>query len=682
MGNLRLRGTLTTYLKWPLLLSPLLIIMNLHLYLTDKRSGWIMSCYLVVYLLLALILHFHKRSILLRDLVNYAMDFGHVQKELLAQMDLPFGLLDEKGHVLWANHALRSILGGKGATGKSIGKFFPELTPQSLPSGEATRELHFERDDESYMAVMRLIHLDSFERTGTEAELSILEGSNTLITLYLYNETEMLANVRETKEQSLIVGLLYIDNYDESLESVDEVRRSLLAALVDRKINKYMSGVDAIVKKLEKDKYIFLFRHKYTPWLKEDRFSLLDDVRTINVGNEIAITISMGLGMNAESFNKRYEYARTAIDLALGRGGDQVVIKDADAISYFGGKSIQMEKNTRVKARVKAHALRELMEAANHVVVMGHSIGDVDSFGASIGIYRIAKSLGKTTSIVMNEVTSSIRPLLNRFLENADYEEGMFVTGEKAKGLVDNQTLLVVADVNKPRYTECPELLSQTKTIVILDHHRQTEEAIANPLLSYIEPYASSACEMAAEILQYIGDGIRLKPLEADSMYAGIMIDTNNFVNSTGVRTFEAVAYLRRCGADVTRIRKMFRTSIQEFILQAEAIQHTELYMDSFAISICTRENVESPTIIGAKVANSLLEVVGVTASFVLTKYHNKIYISARSIDEVNVQIVMEKFGGGGHISVAGAQMEHVSMEDAVQTLKQTLRTMKDDGEI
>jgi c-di-AMP phosphodiesterase-like protein len=425
-----------------------------------------------------------------------------------------------------------------------------------------------------------------------------------------------------------------------------------------------------------------IFQQKFLPFLQSSKFSILEDVRGVNIGNEMSVTISLGLGVNADSYSSSYEYARAAIDLALGRGGDQVVIKDREKISYYGGKSITVEKSTRVKARVKAHAFREFVEAKDKIIVMGHKIGDVDSFGAAIGVYRIAKTFNKKAYIVINEVTSSLRPMMSKFVGNPDYEEDLFLKNDQVKEIADSNTLLVVVDVNRPGYTECEELLDYTKTIVIFDHHRQTNEAIDSAVLSYIEPYASSTSEMIAEILQYIGGNLKLKPVEADALYGGIMIDTNNFLTKAGVRTFEAAAFLRRSGADVTRIRKLFRSEMTEYKIKADAISSTEIFMKHYAIAVCAGSEVDSPMILGAQVANELLDIKDIKASFVLTDVNGKIYISARSIDEVNVQVVMEKLGGGGHLSVAGCQFENSTIPDAIEKIKKTLATMLEEGEM
>ena len=396
----------------------------------------------------------------------------------------------------------------------------------------------------------------------------------------------------------------------------------------------------------------------------------------------MSVTLSIGLGMNGDSYSQNYELARMAMDMALGRGGDQAVVKNREKIEYFGGKSQQQEKTTRVKARVKAHALRELMETKDHLLIMGHKLGDMDSFGASIGIYRMATALNKKAHIVINDITSSVRPMMERFLDNPDYPDDLFLTGEKARELVDGNTILVVVDVNRPSITDAPELLKLARTIVVLDHHRQSSEIISNAVLSYVEPYASSACELVAEVLQYIADGIRIRPQEADAMYAGIVIDTNNFNSQAGVRTFEAAAYLRRNGADITRVRKMFREDMVDYKAKAEAVRHADVYQGAFAISVCPSEGIENPTIVAAQAANELLEIKGIKASVVMSRYNNTIYLSARSIDEVNVQVMMEKLGGGGHRTIAGAQLPGATVEEAKEKLKKAIQEMLEKGEV
>ena len=571
------------------------------------------------------------------------------------------------------NEAFSTLTGKNKRYRKAVSCVFPEIAGDKLPKKEE-KEVNIRYNERDYKAVMKSV---SLKKLLEESGLVEMESHSDLIALYLFDETELNQYIRQKEDEKLVTGLLYLDNYDEALDSVEEVRRSLLAALIERKLGKYFSEVDCLLKRLEKDKFILVMRQKSLEELKKKRFNILEDVKTVNIGNDMAVTISIGIGLNAPTYAQNYEYSRIAIDLALGRGGDQVVIKDKDQMTFFGGKSQQMGKNTRVKA----HALREFMISNDKVIVMGHKISDVDSIGAGIGIYRAAKSLNKRAHIVVNNPTMSVRPIIESFRQNADYDEHMFINSEAAREIVDNNTVVVVVDTNKPSYTECEELLQKTKTIVVLDH-RQGSEVIKNAVLSYIEPYASSTCEMVAEILQYFSDDIRIYNIEADALYSGIMIDTNNFTAKTGVRTFEAAAFLRRCGADVTRVRKMFRDDVKSYKAKAEAIRNVETYKGSFAISVCPSEGIDSPTVVASQAANELLNVDSIRASFVLTDYQNKIYISARAIDEVNVQIIMERLGGGGHINMAGAQLPGISVNEAIRQLKETLDKMMKEGDI
>lgn len=679
--GLKLKGMLRLYLKWPLFLSILFIIMDIQLFVINRRIGVIGAVYCVIFILITLILNFFGKKGIRRDLVQFAENYGKMQMSMIKEMDIPYAVLSEEGQLLWGNDKFLRVIVNKKAARRSITNIFPEITQNILPKLPEPKEAHVQAGERYYRCVMNLI-VDSGSSVGGEEELAFDQMLDTkrIIAMCLYEETEVINLEKVREAENLVVGLLYIDNYDELIDSIDEVRQALTMALIDRKVNKYMQSIDAISKKLEKDKFFFAFKQKYLDGLMSSRFSILEEIRNINLGNDQSATISIGIGVGKGTYMERYEWARGAMDLALGRGGDQAVVKNGEKEQFFGGKRVQIERNTRVKARVKAHVLKELIEGKERVVVMGHSIGDVDSFGACVGIYRIAKTLNRKAHIVVDEVNSSVKPIMERFYSK-DYESDLLIDGEEAKELVDESTLLVIVDVNKGSYTECPDLIDMAQSVVVIDHHRQAGDAITKALLFYIEPYASSACEMVAEISQYIGNGLRLRPAEAEAMYAGIMIDTNYFTDKAGVRTFEAMAYLRRSGADVVRVRKLFREDINEYKIKAAAIQDTELYLGEYAIAESLAEGVESPTVLGAKIANSLLDINGVKASFVLTKYNGKIYISARSIDELNVQVMMERLGGGGHINMAGAQLKDMSMEEAKAIIRETIDNMITEGE-
>ena len=677
-GKIKIKGQLKFYMQWPMILTVLLVFMDILVFTVDRKAGGLVSIFVAAYVLIVVFLYFHSRAVIMNELISFATQYGQVQRTLLKEFIVPYALLDYNGKILWMNDAFAALSGKNRRYRKSVTNLFPELTKDKLPT-EREAEVTFQYEEKDFRAVMRPI---SIQRLLEESGLVEPEGNNDLTALYLFDETELNQYIRQKEDEKLVTGLLYLDNYEEALNSVEEVRRSLLVALIERKLNKYFGEVDGLIKKLEKDKFILVMRQRSLEELKKKRFNILEDVKTVNIGNDMAVTISIGIGINAPSYSQNYEYARIAIDLALGRGGDQVVIKDRDQMTYFGGKSQQMGKSTRVKARVKAHALREFMVSKDKVVVMGHKIPDVDSIGAGIGIYRAAKSLNKKTHIVVNNPTMSVRPIIQTFKDNPDYDENMFISSDEARDIVDDNTVVVVVDTNKPSYTECEDLLHMSKTIVVLDHHRQGSEVIQNAVLSYIEPYASSACEMVAEILQYFSDDIRIYNIEADALYSGIIIDTNNFTSKTGVRTFEAAAFLRRCGADVTRVRKMFRDDLQSYRAKAEAIRHVETYKGCFAIAVCPTEGVDSPTVVASQAANELLNIDSVKATFVLTDYQNKIFISARAIDEINVQLIMERMGGGGHINMAGAQLPGATVEEAIAQLKETLDQMIHEGDI
>ncbi len=679
-GSVRFKGKLRSYLYWPMFLTILLVIMSIPVYLYDRNCGFIITGFTIIYFVVEMVFYHVSKPHLINEMINYATQYATVQKRLLNEFEIPYALLDYNGKILWVNEEFALLTGVDKQYHKSITTLFPTITREFLQKKDNPQEVHLEAGERQFRISLNRIYFDTIAGTG---ELVDIENADEFLTaFYLFDETQLNRYKRENIEQKQVAALVYIDNYDEAVNSVEDVKRSLLVALVDRKVNQYFSKMDALVRKIEKDKYFVVFKYKYLKALQEDKFSILEDVKTVKVGNEMAMTLSIGVGMNGSSYNQSYEHARAAIDLALGRGGDQVVVKEGEEITYYGGKTQQIERNTRVKARVKAHALREIIQSCENVVIMGHSLTDVDALGAGIGIFCAARIMGKKAQIVVNNPTSSLRPLMECFSTEKGYPEDMFINSESALEMTGRNTLVMVVDTNRPSYTECPELLKQTDSIVVFDHHRQNTEVIENPVLSYIEPYASSACEMVAEVLQYFQDGFKLDSCEADCIYAGILIDTNNFMTKTGVRTFEAAAYLKRSGAEVTRVRKMLREDMGAYKARAEAVRHAEVYRGAFAISVCSGENIESPTVVGAQAANELLNIVGIKASFVLTEYKNKIYVSSRSIDEINVQLIMERLGGGGHLNVAGAQLEDCSIMEAKRIIQGTLDEMLKEGDI
>lgn len=676
-GRLKLKGRVFTHLIYPIVMAIALFFVGIWITLINSDAGSLILSLAIVYFIFTIVMYVVNQKLVMQEMVKFAVDYAQVQKELLDDMVIPYGLIDHLGNVLWQDREMARLL--KREYGRRIPEVFKEITREQLQLTDEVKEIHINFKEHYYCVRLKRVDTDQiFNNT----EVLEIENQEYLIALYMFDETKMRRLEKENFDQKLVVGLIYIDNYEEVLQSVESVRASLLSALIERKISKFITNMDGIIRKLEKDKYFIVLKRQSLEMLRSDKFSIVDEVKTVNIGNELQVTVSIGIGMGAETYSQLCDYSRAAMDLALGRGGDQAVVKDGENVYYYGGKTKLVEKNTRVKARVKAHALREIIETKESLLIMGHKISDIDALGAAVGIYKAATLLNKTAHIVLNDVTASLRPMLERFLESEDYGAECFVKSEEAINLMDANTLVVVVDVNRPSRTECPELLSMTKSVVVLDHHRQTSEVIENALLSYIEPYASSACEMVAEILQYIQDGVRLKPIEADAMYGGIVIDTNNFVQKTSVRTFEAAAFLKRHGADVIRVKKLFRDNFSDYKWRADSVSKAEIFLGCFAITICESEGVESPTVLCAQIANELLDINGIEASFVLTDYNNKIYVSARSLDTINVQLIMEKMGGGGHMNMAGVQIENKTLDEVKQTVIDTVKEMKLDKSI
>ncbi len=655
---------LKTYYHWPFFVGIVILVSAVTGLFLNREVGFWLLGFAALYYLATLVVYLIIRAKLERKIVDFGAGYAQVQNELLRRTSIPFALTDGEGEVLWSNPAFRKAFLKKERPDGKLSRLFPEIGEKSLADQP---ELHVGFEDRRYVVRCSEVSMDTVEAFN---DLTF-GGDRGLWLLYFQDETERLYYKKKLEDEAAVLALIYFDNYEDVLSGVESVRRSLLSALLERKLNECVDELHGVLRKLEKDRYFMVLQRQALSVLEERKFSILEEIKRTNIGNDIQITMSIGVGVGGENYDQNFDYARTAIDMALGRGGDQAVVKNREKVSYYGGKAQSTERNTRVKARVKAHALRELIEAKESVMIMGHPISDMDCLGAAMGIYRAAEFSGKQAHVVMGEVSNSVKPILQTFTEGSGYPKDLFLNCEEAKELIEPNTLLVVVDTNRPEYTVCPDLLKMTQSIVVLDHHRQGVETIDNAVVSYVEPFASSASEMVAEIVQYYDEKLKLKPVEADAVYAGIVMDTNNFEDKAGVRTFEAAAYLRRCGADTTRVRKYFRDSMDDYKLRAETVRRAEVYKDDYIISICpSSDKNPNQTIVAAQAANELLEIRGIKASFVLTEYEGKVYISARSIDEVNVQVMMEKLGGGGHLSVAGAQFTGITIEEALEKLK------------
>ena len=577
--------------------------------------------------------------------------------------DFPFALLKTDGRVFWWNETFLEL-------------FRTQLTE---PSEEVRAEtllgtLKYPEEGGSLTTEIslagRTYRMILTQESIFEAESG--ELSELLYSVSLLDITKEKTLALENENIRPIVALIYIDNYDQALGSMEETRRPLLEAMVYKRLNDLTAHVNGILTRMEKDRLFLVFPHEALERLKETKFKVLEDVRKINIGNRLPVTLSIGIGV-AERLEDSHTYARAAVDLALGRGGDQAVLKNGEKTTFYGGKSGGVEKTNRVRARLIAHALREVIADADQVLVMGHANPDLDCFGAALGMAHTIASFEKKVNIVLNEPHPAIDILYERVMEEREYA-AQIITGVQAEALSGEKTLLIVVDVNRPSIVAHPPLLDLNKNIVVIDHHRTSVDHISSAVVSYVEPYASSASEMVTELIQYMTERTHLKPLETDALFAGIALDTKNFTVKTGIRTFEAAAFLRRNGADSLRVRQLFKNDIKEYRAKAQIVSKAEIIHQQMALSHWDGRETSNALALAAAAADELLDIRGVEASFVLTEMPNVINVSARSLGDINVQVIMESIGGGGHLTIAGAQLGETTMEEALEKLNQAIQ--------
>ena len=507
------------------------------------------------------------------------------------------------------------------------------------------------------------------------------ENSNekNIIIMYLVDKTEFVNLKNKYNDEKTVVAILQVDNIEDVLKETEESARPVLIAEVDRRINAWASLNNASIQKYSNGEYLLHFNHKQLMSVEEKRFDILDNIREINSGNKIPVTLSIGVGVNGKTHSELQKFSRSAMDIALGRGGDQAVVKDNEKLSFYGGKTKAIEKRTRVKARVIAYALRQLIEQSDDVLVMGHEMPDLDAMGSALGIYRCCRGLNKEVKIVLSKINAGIANLWTELQEDEEYEDA-FVNPQEALQKCGRNTLVVVVDTHRPVFTESKQLIDKAEKIAVIDHHRRGTEFIEDAVITYIEPYASSTSELVTEILQYMFEKPKIKQIEAEALLAGIFIDTKNFSFQTGVRTFEAASYLRKMGADTTLTRQLFQDDMSTYLTRADVVKGAEMFRNNIAISVMPR-NAKNPALIAAQAADELLNIKGISASFVLSSIGDDIFISGRSLGDINVQVVLEKLGGGGHLTVAGAQLSDVSMEESVVLIKNAIDEYLKEGE-
>jgi len=595
-------------------------------------------------------------------------EFDSVTKHAVFNMPFPLVMLNSDYTISWYNSRFLEIVNEEDILNKSIVELIPNFNVEGLVKN-GSNSISIEYKKQHYEVYYNVV----------DSNKSITKKDNTIV-LYWINNTEYVKLLKEFNDRKIAVCIAYIDNYDEVKSNTPEINRPLVLAEIDKIINTFAAAYEGLVRKYESDKYLLVIERKFLEEIQNKRFDVLDRIREIDKGNTISVTLSMGVGVNGKNPIENYEYARAAIDIALGRGGDQVVIKDGYNLSFYGGKTKAIEKRNRVKSRVIAHALMQLIDQSDEVFVMGHKNADMDSFGAAIGIINAAKNRGKDGFIILGDINPSIRNIYNRIVKEDPEYLHYIITPDEAQDMIYDSSLLVLVDNHKPSFTEAPELLNLTDKIVLIDHHRRGAEFIEDAVLTYLEPYASSTCELVTEILYYMQDKLKMNKYEADALLAGITVDTKNFTFQTGVRTFEAASILKRAGADTASVRQLFREDYSVFVQKAEVIKNSKIIFDKIAIG---RLNIkdDNSILIAAQSANDLLNIDGIEASFVLTFVGDKIHISGRSLGNISVQLILEKLGGGGHLNSAGVQIEGKTIEEAEEMLKRAIEEYLKDGE-
>jgi c-di-AMP phosphodiesterase-like protein len=585
---------------------------------------------------------------------NLSQELGSAAQSSLISLPMPLTLVNLEGKVIWYNSKFLDLFSDKDLLNQHIASVIPNLDFESLLS-DKHENLEFKICDRTFQLKKNVVNIDSRHK-----------DERVILMLYWIEVTSYAKLKLKYNEKRSVVGLIQIDNYDEVINATKEDKVPFVLSEIDSRLNTWASQMEGMIRKYQKDRFMLILENKHLGTIEENKFAILDNIREIDLGNKIPVTLSIGIGANAKNFDQLEEYSFSALELALARGGDQAVVRKNSNFEFYGGKTKAVEKRNRVKARVIAHAMRPLIDESNEIFIMGHKFPDMDAFGAAIGIFRAVINRGKEAYIVLNEVNDSIKNVYKMFADDPVYK---FITSQEALAKIDVGDLLVVVDTHRPSFTECPELIERMNRIILFDHHRRGAEYIEDTLIDYVEPYASSTCELVTEILQYIEDKASIRDIEAEALLAGIVLDTKGFSLKTGVRTFEAASFLRRYGADTTKVMKLFEDDFEVVRVKSEIITNAEIVMENFALSVCVKP-LENSKLIISQSADELLKIKGVVASFVIgTEPNNKIVVSGRSNGDVNVQIILERMGGGGHLETAGAQFENTTLDKVREEL-------------
>ncbi|ERI92120.1 DHHA1 domain protein [Clostridiales bacterium oral taxon 876 str. F0540] len=585
---------------------------------------------------------------------DFSSQLDIATRSTLVKLPFPLIMVNDKGNIVWYNQNMSSIIEGQDVFGRNIVEVVKDFNIKLVLKEKKSDFKNIKLNNKFYDIYTSII--DTSEVKNKE---------DNIVLLYFYDVTEMVNLKNSLEDNKPSVMLIEVDNLDEVIKSVDEDKRPILNAEIERAINNYSQSLNGIIKKFYNNKYIIVCQDKCIQAEMDKKFDILDSIRDINHGNTLAVTLSIGVGRNGKTPLENHQFATSAQELALGRGGDQVVVKNGEKLSFYGGKTKEVEKRTKVRARVIAHALVDIINGSSNVFVMGHKNPDIDCFGAAIGINSAIKLLNKSCYIILDDRNSAIKGVLEKFNAEPGYEN-TFLNAEGVRQNLKEDSLLIIVDVHNKGYVLDFELVKQFKKIVIIDHHRRSPDAVEGALLSYIETYASSTSELVTEMLQYMIENPKIKPIEAEALLAGICVDTKNFYFKTGVRTFEAASFLRRLGADTIDIKKLFAENLDTYLKKADIIRSAKV-VNGIAVATCPPE-IED-TVLAAQAADELLNITGIQASFVLVKIGDEVFISGRSLGDVNVQVIMESIGGGGHMTMAGTKFQAKSIEDALEIL-------------
>ena len=607
-----------------------------------------------------------RKSEISQHLQELTLNVNSAAKNSLIHSPFPLIILETDGNIIWRSTRYVSEFANEDMS-TYIGDLLKEINKkiEEQDGKEKNIKEQIKIGNNNYKVIGEFIQSGRLDRNKDKY----------MMILYFIDETEEIKLQKEYEDSQNCVGIIMVDNYEETMLQIDAEERPQVIAEMEKIIYEWANKIDGILVKSDRDRFVYIFDHKYLSTIKEEKFVILDTIKEIN--SSIQITLSIAISDDGSTNKEKYKTAQAAMDVILGRGGDQAAIRENEKYQFFGGRTTEFEKRTKVKARIVAHALEELISETDNIMIMGHNNPDIDALGSALGIYRLAKSKGKEVHIVAETEGMALKAISESLKSDGQYT-GVIVNNEIAENIITPETLLIIVDTNKASHVEDPILLEKTNKIAIIDHHRRSTDFIKESILTFHEVYASSAAELVTELLQYAESQPKLTTLEAEALYAGIMMDTKNFTFKTGVRTFEAAAYLRRYGIDIIKVKKWFQSDLETYKKITEIIDKTEIIKDYIGISIYENDDKNS-NIICAKAADEMLTIGDITTSFVIGRTGEKVNISGRSIGEINVQLILEKLGGGGHSTLAGAQLEGKTIQEAKEELIQKINEYFDE---